>query len=309
MAGRSDYSQSWMKLSTSYYQDPKMMRISLPAETLFTRMLALAKHTASGGLIHESQLVLISHKIRNVRAYVDELVRVGLLGAARPEHDGDTKLHGGDTTGARREHDGDTTAASWRIDGYTKWYGGDMAATPPDLTATRDPSISAGQDAASRARPRERPPAREREKEREKEDSVRSSGTERTESARAAPLAGGAATRHAQLMDIRAPWDPPDEPDRVEPDVSAAGPSAQNRERIQKALAQGYSGSGSKGKPTTMWKYPRTLNSYDPENIPQRKTPENAEPDDRPVLADIMAALEQMGISREKQLPAAGDAE
>lgn len=276
------------------------MRASLPAETLFVRMLALTKHTATYGVIYEAQLVLISHKIRNVRSYVEELVRLGILIATRTQHENARQQHGGDTADARQEHYDDTDGASWRIDGYTKWYGQEHDS---NMTATREPSISAGQEPASRARTRER----EREKEREREEPSRPpTGTGREGSARAVPLAGGAAARHAQLMDIRAPWDPP-EADTV--DTEHVQPSDENAALIKAAIQKGYQSSNSKGQPAKLWKYPRELHSTDPEVRAALQTAKrNTDDPIRPALSDIVEQLAKLGISDE-QMGLSGDSE
>lgn len=290
MAGRSDYSQSWMKMSTSYYQDPGINMVSVQAEVLFVRMLALTKQTGSEGLIFESQLPLISRGLRGVPAYVRELVHARLLTGTQD-----------DTNSAATVANSAVTVASnaaWRIQGYTKWYGSVDNSAATVANSARSSDVSAGQDAASRARPR----AREREKEREREDSVRSSGTERTESAaRAAPLAGGAAARHAQIAAIRAPWDPP-EADTV--DAERAAPSPENAKLIRAAIDKGYALPGSKGKPAKLWKYERTLNSYDPDGPPPRIAPRIDKPDAHPahirsVMQDTIDKLRARGYSDE----------
>lgn len=307
MAGRSDYSQSWMKMSTSYYQDPKVMDISINAECLFVRMLALAKQTGSGGIIDARQLPLISRGMRTPHKHAAELERVGLISDSRRTHE---RVSSDSTTtqqplskdsGSTHERVSNDSGSTqeWVINGYTKWYG--------EVTNdARGPDVSAGHDAASRARPRERPRAREREKEEREQDSVRSSGTERTESAaRAAPLAGGAAARHAQIAAIRAPWDPP-EPDTV--DAERAAPSPENAKLIRAAIDKGYALPGSKGKPAKLWKYERTLNSYDPDGPPARIAPRIDKPADRPdahpahirsVMQDTIDKLRARGYSDE----------
>jgi len=320
MAGRSDYSQAWMKLSYSFYLDARMLRVSVHARYLFTCMLALTAQTRSSGRIHESQLPMISAGVRNPEKCIQDLVDVGLLTAAPTSHEVDTnspslsQKRSKFVAGASKiGPNSDEVPTFWDINGYTKWYGEQQSESDQQKFG----DVSAGQEPASRERARERP--RERgKKEREKEEELRSYGTERNSSARAAPLAGGAATRPAQKIDdIRAPWDPPEtenettaSSDATKPgtdgrfgDGPAPGPSAANRALLAEAIAKGYKGNGSKGAPAKLWKYPRELHSYNPDEdaIPmsraEREKNRHPDSDMKPVLQELVEQLRARGMS------------
>lgn len=226
VSARSERPTGWFKFSTSYYADGKLLLVSLGAETLFVRMLALAGGTSSGGLLTPEQVGLIGHKIRSVPKAIDELLKADLLsvvlkrGAVAPEIelecsacDGLTRhqctanapqTHGESAADAPQKHVECAWCASqmhhectanaalvhgYRINAYRRWNQS-LDETPAQGRKSNDD----GQDAHAR------PPARERKTER-KTETVTSrpaspDGRDVTDPARDAPRsAGGAAQR------------------------------------------------------------------------------------------------------------------
>ncbi|MET1007368.1 MAG: hypothetical protein ABWX96_17595 [Propionibacteriaceae bacterium] len=79
MTNRDQRPVGWFKLSSAYYADGKIVPLSMGAEILFLRILALASSTSSGGLLTMDQISLVGHKLRSVQKAVDELVEADLL--------------------------------------------------------------------------------------------------------------------------------------------------------------------------------------------------------------------------------------
>jgi hypothetical protein len=78
MIERRPLADRWVRLSATYFLDPKIMRAGPDAELLYVRGLAFARQVRSDGHITTEQLPMITNGLRHARQTCDALVTVGL---------------------------------------------------------------------------------------------------------------------------------------------------------------------------------------------------------------------------------------
>lgn len=174
----SERQAGWFKLSNTYHLDPKILQVSAGAELLFVRALALCDATQSNGRVSAEQVRVIARGMRSLRACCAELVGVLLW-----SYVDDVQGHCG----------------GYVVLAYNKWVG-----TMPTRQEENPDQPEKSIEVRSMDRPRAgaRGNARVKTDRQTDKDSIRSpSGSDRMESARAAPRDAGGATQPAPNND------------------------------------------------------------------------------------------------------------
>jgi hypothetical protein len=68
----------WAKYATQWWQDPKVLGVSVEAEVLYARAIGFCKEQLSDGVVHRHALVTLGIKLTDPVAAADELVAARL---------------------------------------------------------------------------------------------------------------------------------------------------------------------------------------------------------------------------------------
>lgn len=216
----ADRLPAWFRLSSTFYMDDKITRVSGPAEMLFVRLLALAHQLQSDGKITAAQVQYVCGKLRSYPQVVAELTAVGLLEMCSESRD-------------------------LRIARWDKWQNRGSGAAPASA-GQPDKSIDDSEAASrARARARVRPRAREEENRLEVERTT-PPGSVVLSTATASRRGGAAPPSRTPEDQDQEPGSAPDADPGTEPEPDGVGlTKAEAIEQIRDTLNQRRERTGS----------------------------------------------------------------